>query len=75
MLQTFIQKRVPHLIDGYQIKVLYDDENQYIAYFENLPDISAFADTYEQAIEELKVAWEGAKEAYKICEMEIPSLY
>ena len=39
----------------YTFQVVYSHEdNVYVAYLENMPPLSAYADTKEQAIEELK---------------------
>lgn len=39
----------------YTFQVVYSHEdNVYVAYLENMPSLSAYADTKEQAIEELK---------------------
>jgi predicted RNase H-like HicB family nuclease len=62
-------------IDGFNVKFLQDSDNTYIAYFEQLPDISAFASNTEDAIKELKIAWECAKETYVDFGFPIPSAY
>ncbi len=61
------------IIDNFEANVFLDKDNQYLAYFDKLPNISAFADTKEKAIEELKIAWDVAKETYQMFDIEIPS--
>ena len=51
--------------DGYSVSVFLDDDGDYLAHFIELPHISAFAETPEQALHELEVAWEGVKESYQ----------
>ena len=51
--------------DGYSVSVFLDDDGDYLAHFIELPHISAFAETPEQGLHELEVAWEGVKESYQ----------
>ena len=39
--------------DGFTINIYLDDENNYLAYFVELPTVSAFAATPEEALMEL----------------------
>ncbi len=48
-------------IDDYHVNTFLKDGN-IVAFFKEMPYISAFAKTKEQAIEELKIAWELVKE-------------
>lgn len=41
-----------------------DDEGDFLAHFIGLPNVSAFANTPEETLHELKLAWEGIKESY-----------
>lgn len=51
--------------DGFSLHLLYDGtDDDWIAHFVELPTVSAFGDTPERAIEELKIAWEGVKQSY-----------
>ena len=51
--------------DGFSLHLLYDEnDDDWVAHFTELPTVSAFGETPEQAIEELKVAWEGVKQSY-----------
>lgn len=50
--------------DGFTLTLLFDDEGDWLAHFAELPNISAFADTPGEAVEELKQVWEAVKESY-----------
>ena len=51
--------------DGFSLHLLYDENDEdWVAHFLELPTVSAFGDTPEKAIKELKVAWEGTKQSY-----------
>jgi len=51
--------------DGYTVTVFLDDDGEYLAHFVEMPNVSAFAESPEQALRELETAWEGVKESYK----------
>ena len=51
--------------DGFTIYLAEDEEGDFLAHFIELPNVSAFGETAEQALAELKVAWEGVKESYR----------
>ena len=51
--------------DGFTVNVFLDDEGEWLAHFVEMPNISAFADTPNEAVKELKTAWEGVKESYR----------
>ncbi|HIJ39961.1 MAG TPA: type II toxin-antitoxin system HicB family antitoxin [Deltaproteobacteria bacterium] len=51
--------------DGYTLNVFLDDDGEYLAHFVEMPHVSAFADTPEEALRELRIAWEGVKESYQ----------
>jgi predicted HicB family RNase H-like nuclease len=51
--------------DGFTINVHLDEDGEYLAHFLERPEISAFADSPEGALRELKAAWEGVKESYR----------
>lgn len=53
-----------HDFDGFTIKLLEDESGDFIAHFVEMPNISAFADSPTNAIEELKIAWEETKQSY-----------
>ena len=51
--------------DGFSLHLLFDENDQdWVVHFAELPTVSAFSETPEQAIEELKIAWEGVKQSY-----------
>ncbi len=58
--------------DGFSVSVFLDDDGEYLAHFLEMPNISAFAETPEQALRELEVAWEGVKESYQKNKEPIP---
>jgi len=58
--------------DGFSVKIYKDDEGDWFAHFDELPNVSAFAETPDQALNELKEAWEAMKESYKKHGEEIP---
>jgi predicted HicB family RNase H-like nuclease len=51
--------------DGYTINVFLDDDGEYLAHFVELPNVSAFGESPEDALRELQTAWEGVKESYQ----------
>jgi predicted RNase H-like HicB family nuclease len=53
--------------------ILYiDQQGDWLAHFQEMPNISAFGDTPHQALEELRLAWELVKEDYQARGKEIP---
>lgn len=50
--------------DGFSIELFRDEDGEWLAHFEELPNVSAFGDTPEDALRELKEAWECMKESY-----------
>ncbi len=50
--------------DGFSIELFRDDEGEWLAHFEELPTVSAFGLSPEEALEELKEAWGTMKESY-----------
>jgi len=51
--------------DGFTVSIFLDDEEDYVAHFAELPEISAFGETAEEALNELASAWEGVKLIYR----------
>lgn len=51
--------------DGFTVNVFLDDEGEWLAHFVELPNVSAFADTPDEAVNELRTAWELVKESYE----------
>lgn len=58
--------------DGFIINLYVDEQGDWLAHFQELPNISAFGDTPQEALEELQIAWELVKEDYKMKNREIP---
>lgn len=52
-----------HRFDGYTLN-LYFDGGHWLAHFVEMPEISAFANTPEEALHELQTAWEMVKADY-----------
>lgn len=50
--------------DGYTVEIFLDEDGDWLARLEELPNISAFANSPEQAIAELEAAWKLTKESY-----------
>lgn len=51
--------------DGQSINLALDDDGQWLAYLIDWPSVSAFADTPEVAVSELRTAWALVKESYE----------
>lgn len=52
--------------DGFSVHLAKDeDDDDFLAYFIEMPEVSAFGETPERALAELKTAWEGVKESYR----------
>ncbi|VEP14991.1 conserved hypothetical protein [Hyella patelloides LEGE 07179] len=58
--------------DGFVINLYVDEQGDWLAHFQEIPTISAFGDTPQEALEELKIAWELVKEDYQENNREIP---
>ncbi len=54
-----------NMFDGFAINLFLDEDGDYLAHFVEMPNVSAFSDTPEDALKELAVAWEGVKESYR----------
>ena len=54
-----------NVFDGFTVNVFLDEDGDYLAYFVEMPNVSAFSDTPEDALKELAMAWEGVKESYQ----------
>jgi len=62
-----------YTFDGFSINLYLDEQGEWLAHFQTLPNISAFGDTPLQALEELKNAWELVKEDYQERGIPIPT--
>ena len=58
--------------DGVVINLYVDEQGDWLAHFQELPNISAFGDSPQEALEELKVTWEMVKENYQEKQQQIP---
>ena len=58
--------------DGFIINLYVDEQGDWLAHLQEIPTISAFGDTPQEALEELKIAWELVKEDDRINNREIP---
>ena len=53
------------IFDGFKVDLFYDENDKdYVVHFVELPLVSAFGDTPEKAMSELRVAWECVKQSY-----------
>jgi predicted RNase H-like HicB family nuclease len=43
--------------DGFTVNVFSDEDGEYVAHFVELPNVSAFGESPEQALTELATAW------------------
>jgi predicted HicB family RNase H-like nuclease len=59
-------------LDGCTVNVYLDEDGEYLAHFLERPEISAFADSPEDALRELKITWDGVKESYRAHDEAIP---
>ena len=53
------------IFDGFTVDLFIDEDGDYLAHFVELPNVSAFSDTPEDALRELAVAWQCVKESYQ----------
>lgn len=57
--------------DGFTIN-LEEEDSEWLAHFVELPNVSAYGDTAEDAIHELEIAWELMKESYQERNEQVP---
>ena len=58
--------------DGFSVNLFQDEDGDWLAHLVEMPGISAFADTPTEALAELTVAWEAAKESYRAHKEPVP---
>ena len=58
--------------NGFTINLYIDEQGDWLAHLQEIHNISAFGDTPEEALQELKLAWELVKEDYQQKGKEIP---
>ncbi len=51
--------------DGFTINLYLDEQGEWLANLREMPNISAFSETPEQAIDSLHTVWEMVKEDYQ----------
>ena len=59
--------------DGFAVELFQDNTGDWVAHLAELPNISAFGDDPILAVEELREAWEAAKETYEEIGEPIPT--
>src|SRR5262245_39724934 len=60
------------IFDGYTVTLHLDEDNEYLAHFVEMPNVSAFGDTPEEALHELEQAWHLMKEDYLVSGEKVP---
>lgn len=58
--------------DGYTVELFLDEDRDWLAHFEEMPGVSAFGPSPEQALDELAVAWSGVKQSYRAAGQQVP---
>ncbi len=58
-------KRKQDRFDGYTINIYLDDDGDWLAHFVELPEVSAFASSPQDALDELAQAWSGVRQSYE----------
>jgi predicted HicB family RNase H-like nuclease len=58
--------------DGFSIQLLEDNAGDFVAHFVELPNVSASGASAEEALAELKTAWNAMKQSYRKHKQEIP---
>ena len=67
-----VKKGKTDRFDGYAVNLMLDDEGDWRAHFVELPNVAAFAETPENALAELAIAWGGVKTSYRRRKEPIP---
>jgi len=58
--------------DGFNVNLTLDEEGDWLAHLVELPNVSAFGGTADEALQELQVAWEAMKKSYRKHKLPIP---
>ena len=58
------KKRNDTRFDRFVIRLFLDQDSEWLAHFEELPHISAFGNSPEEALKELGIAWSQVKQSY-----------
>lgn len=56
---------MPDRFDGFTVTLFQDEEGDWVAHFNERPEISAFAASAEEALREIESAWEGIKAIHR----------
>jgi predicted HicB family RNase H-like nuclease len=51
--------------DGFTVNIILDEDGDWLAHLVELPGVSAFSNSPQKAIDELRIAWEGVKKSYR----------
>ena len=51
--------------DGFTVNLSEDAEGDWLAYLVELPNVSAYGDSTDEALHELSISWSAMKESYK----------
>ena len=60
--------------DGYTVNVFLDDDGEYVAHFVEMPNVSVFGESPEEALSELATALECVKESYQEYNKPVPAM-
>jgi predicted RNase H-like HicB family nuclease len=64
---------MPISFNGFAVRVFYDEpDNDWVAHFEEMPNVSAFADTPVDALKALEIVWGMMIECYEENDQSIP---
>lgn len=58
--------------DGFSVHLSQDKEGDFVAYFVEFPRVSAYGESVEEALLELREAWEAMKESYRKHNEDVP---
>lgn len=53
------------IFNGFTVNLFYDEDDDYLAHFVELPNVSAFGPTPSKALTELKATWALMKACYE----------
>lgn len=51
--------------NGFSVNIFLDDDGDWMAHFVELPNVSACGSSVEEALQELKIAWDEVKNSYR----------
>jgi predicted HicB family RNase H-like nuclease len=52
-------------LDGYGVELFLDEDGDWLAHLTEMPNVSAFGATIEEAVAQLEAAWSLVKESYQ----------